>query len=84
MKQYFKERRALRTETTFNDTYDFGVGRGLGDLSYLRTLGQRINARLLQAEQVAHDCGLGEPQFAALVLPGRTPDGQAAPGLKFS
>lgn len=83
IKQYFKGGRALRTETTFNDTYDFGVGRGLRNLSYLRTLGQRINARLLQAEQVAHDCGLGEPQFAALVLPGRTPDGQAAPGLKF-
>ena len=32
---------------------------------------------------MAHDCGLGEPQLAALVLPGRTPDGQPAPGLKF-
>jgi hypothetical protein len=38
---------------------------------------------VLQAERVAHDCGLGEPQLAALVLPGRTPDGQPAPGLKF-
>ena len=28
IKQYFKEERALRTETTFNDTHDFGVGRG--------------------------------------------------------
>jgi hypothetical protein len=27
VKQYFKEGRALRTETTVNDTYDFGVGR---------------------------------------------------------
>jgi len=83
IKQYFKEGRALRTETTFNDTYDFGVGRGLRNLSYLRTLGQRINARLLQAEQVAHDCSLGEPRFADLILPGRTPAGQPAPGLKF-
>jgi hypothetical protein len=83
IKQYFKEGRALRTETTFNDTYDFGVKRGLSNVAYLRTLGQRINTRLLQAERVAHDCGLGEPQFAALILPGRTPDGQPAPGLKF-
>jgi hypothetical protein len=83
IKQYFKEGRALRTETTFNDTYDFGVGRGLKNLSYLRTLGQRINARLLAAERTAHDCGLREPQFAELVLPGRTPAGQPAPGLKF-
>ena len=28
-KQYFKEGRALRTETTINDTRDFGVGRRL-------------------------------------------------------
>ncbi len=27
VKQYFKEGRALRTETTINDTRDFGVGR---------------------------------------------------------
>jgi hypothetical protein len=83
IKQYFKEGRALRTETTFNDTYDFGVKRGLSNFAYLRTLGQRINSRLLATEQVAHDCSLGEPQFAALVLPGRTGDGQPAPGLKF-
>jgi hypothetical protein len=54
-----------------------------GIFADLRTLGQRINARMLQAERVAHDCGLGELQFAYLVLPGRTPDGQPAPGLKF-
>jgi hypothetical protein len=81
--QYFKEGRALRTETTFNDTYDFGVGRGLSNFAYLRTLGQHINTRLLEAERVAHDCGLGEPQFAQLVLPAKTPDGQPAPGLQF-
>jgi hypothetical protein len=83
IKQYFKEGRALRTETTVNDSYDFGIGRGLSNFAYLRTLGQRINTRLLAAERVAHDCGLGEPQFAELVLPGRTPAGQSAPGLKF-
>ncbi len=83
IKPYVKEGRALRTETPCNDTYDFGVKRGLSNFAYLRTLGQRINPRLLTAERVAHDCGLGEPQFAELVLPGRTPDGQPAPGLKF-
>jgi hypothetical protein len=83
IKQYFKEGRALRTETTFNDTYDFGVKRGLSNFAYLRTLGQRINSRLLATERVAHDCGLGEPQFADLILPSRTPNGQPAPGLKF-
>ncbi len=83
IKQYFKEERALRTETTFNDTYDFGVGRGLSNFCYLRTLGQHINSRLLDTEQTAHDCGLAEAQLADLVLPGHTADGQSAPGLKF-
>ncbi len=83
IKQYFKEERALRTETTFNDPYDFGVGRGLRNFASLRTLGQRMNTRLLQIERTAHDCGLAAGQLAALILPGRTPDGQPTPGLKF-
>ena len=83
IKQYFKEERALRTETTFNDTYDFGVGRGLRNFSYLRTLGQRINGRLLEAERAAHDCGLAAANLAELVLPTQTTEGQPAPGLKF-
>ena len=83
IKQYFKEGRALRTETTFNDTYDFGVGRGLTNFDALRTLGQHINSRLLEAEQMAHDCGLAAAQLADLVLPTQTSAGQPAPGLKF-
>jgi hypothetical protein len=83
VKQYFKEERALRTETTFNDTYDVGVGRRLANLSYLRTLGTHINRRLLELQRVAHDCGLAPAQLADLVLPTQTPDGQPAPALKF-
>ena len=83
VKQYFKEERALRTDTTINDAYDFGVGRGLKNFDYLRTLGQHINARLLEIQQVSHDCGLSQAQLAELVLPGKTPDGQPAPALKY-
>lgn len=83
IKQYFKEERALRTETTFNDTYDFGVGRGLRNFGYLRTLGQHINRRLLEAEQTAHDCGLAAAHLAELVQPTQTAAGQPAPALKF-
>ena len=35
IKQYHKEGRALRTETVINDTYDFDVGRRLGNLDGL-------------------------------------------------
>jgi hypothetical protein len=83
IKQYFKEERALRTETTFNGTYDFRVGRGLRNFSYLQTLGQHINTRLLDTERAAHDCGLAEAQLADLVMPGATSTGQPAPALKF-
>lgn len=83
IKQYFKEGRALRTETTFNDTYDVGVKRSLSNFAYLRTIGQNINSRLLQLERTAHDCGLSDANLAQLVLPSRTPEGQPAPGLKF-
>jgi hypothetical protein len=83
IKQYFKEERALRTETTFNDTYDFGVGRRLSNLSYLRTLGDHINRRVLETEALAHDCGLATAQLADLVQPTQTADGLAAPALKF-
>jgi hypothetical protein len=83
IKQYFKEERALRTETTFNDTYDFGINRGLSNLRYLRTLGDHINRRVLETERLAHDCGLAPAQLADLVQPTRTPTGQPAPALKF-
>ena len=36
IKQYHKEGRALRTETTINDTGDFGIGRRLCNLPALR------------------------------------------------
>ncbi len=83
IKQYFKEERALRTETTFNDTYDFGIGRRLSNLGYLRTLGDHINRRVLETESLAHDCGLAPAQLADLVQPTQTQDGQPAPALKF-
>jgi hypothetical protein len=83
IKQYFKEERALRTETTFNDTYDFAVGRRLSNLSYLRTLGDHINRRVLDTERLAHDCALAPTRLAELVQPTHTPDGQPAPALKL-
>jgi len=83
VKQYFKEGRALRTETTFNDPRDVGVNKGLSNFAYLRTIGQRINTRLLELERVAHDCGLAAAHLADVTQPSRTPEGQPAPGLRF-
>ena len=39
IKQYLKENRALRTETTINNTYDFGIGRKPRNLLMLLEVG---------------------------------------------
>jgi hypothetical protein len=83
IKQYFKRGRALRTETTFNNTYDFRIGRGLSNFAHLRTVGRRINWRLLHLERTAHDCGLSQAKLSALTAPSRTAQGQPAPALKL-
>jgi hypothetical protein len=56
IKQYHKDGQALRTETTINDTHDFGVGRLLHNLAELRRIGFAANRRMLEIEQISHDC----------------------------
>jgi hypothetical protein len=83
VKQYFKENRALRTETTINNPHDFGVNKGLRNWDYLRQLGTAINRRLLETERVSQDCLLSSESFARVSEPTTTPTGQRAPGLRF-
>jgi hypothetical protein len=83
IKQYHKENRALRTETTINNTYDFGVGRRLHNLPKLREIGFAANRRLLEVERLSHDCMVSEDTFQAVngpVAAGR----QRASGLRFA
>ena len=60
IKQYHKEGRALRTETTINNTRDFGIGKLLKNLPELRQVGFQANRRLLDVQTVSHDCSIGE------------------------
>jgi hypothetical protein len=85
VKQYFKEGRALRTETTVNDTRDFGVGRLLTHANWqaLLQLGHEINERLLDAQLQACACAPDATTLARVVLPSRDPDGLPAPALRF-
>ncbi len=83
VKQYFKEGRALRTETTINDAYDFGVGRWLTNFSTLQTIGRELNSRLLEQECLTHSGGMDREAFAELLAPARTPAGQPIPALRF-
>jgi hypothetical protein len=82
IKQYHKEGRGLRTETTVNDTYDFGVGRRLCNLPALREIGFSANRRLLEAQTLSHDCAIGAERFAAVIRP-QVQDGQRASALPF-
>src|SRR6185295_14942317 len=83
IKQYHKESRALRTETTINNTYDFGVGRRLCNLPALRAIGFAANRRLLEVERLSHDCVLAEDTFQAVNGP-VTQGRQRASGLRFA
>jgi hypothetical protein len=82
IKQYFKEGRALRTETTINDTYDFAIGRRLSNLPALRAIGFSANRRLLDVQTLSHDCTLGEDRFNTVIRP-TVQDGQRASALVF-
>ena len=82
IKQYHKEGRALRTETTINDTRDFGIGKRLTNLPALRQVGFGANRRLLDVQRVSHDCHLGADAFAQVTHP-ITVDGQRAAALRF-
>src|SRR5262249_48730158 len=82
LKQYHKEGRALRTETTINDTRDFRIGKRLKNLPALREVGFRANRRLLDVETISHDCAVGEELFRRLTQP-REVDGQRASALRY-
>ena len=56
IKQYHKKGRALRTETTINDTRDFNIGKRLHNLPALREVGFKANRRLLDVQRISHDC----------------------------
>jgi hypothetical protein len=83
VKQYFKENRALRTETTINNTRDFYVGKDISNLPFLQQLGRQINRRLLDAQRISYDCVLSAQSLGRIVQPTVTDDGQRAPALRL-
>jgi hypothetical protein len=82
IKQYFKQQRAIRTETTVNNTRDFGIGRKIENLSALRKMAFNANRRLLDVQQLDHDPAVGQEEFDQLSRP-TTVHGQRVSGLKF-
>lgn len=82
VKQYFKEERALRTETTINDPTDFQSRKGLDTLGHLRDVGQQVNQQVLTVERLSHDCSLDQNALAQLQTP-RQQGTQRIPALRF-
>ena len=83
VKQYHKEGRALRTETTINDSWDFDIGKRLGNLPALREIGFSANRRLLGVQRLDHDPIAGTQQLHTLTDPVVTATGTRVPGLKL-
>jgi hypothetical protein len=81
IKQYHKEGRALRTETTINDTRDFSIGKRLTNLPALREVGFSASRRLLRLERLSHDPITGAEAITAITGPVLTSGGTRIPGL---
>lgn len=82
IKQYHKQGRGLRTETTVNNTRDFGIGKRLVNLAALRQVGFQANRRLLDVQRISHNCAIGEDLLAKLARP-TTVDGQRVAALRI-
>ncbi len=83
IKQYHKEGKALRTETTINDTRDFGIGKRLHNLPALRAAGFTATRRLLDAEKLSHDPADGQAAIAQLTAPLITATGTRVAALRL-
>ncbi len=85
LKQYFKEGKALRTETVICDTNDFGIGRRVCSKNWtaLRQVGESANRRLCDAEAADAQPAPDVATFSQVTQPSKTQDGLYAPGLRF-
>lgn len=84
IKQYHKLGRALRTETTINDTWDFRIGRRLTNLPALRQIGFTANRRLLGVQRLSHDPADGAAALAQVTEPVHTDTGARVAGLRLT
>ena len=83
VKQYHKEGRALRTETTINDPRDFQIGKRLTNLPALREVGFSANRRLLGVQRLSHNPIRAAEAFTAVHEPITTNTGQRIAGLRL-
>jgi hypothetical protein len=83
VKQYLKEGRALRTETTVNQPRDLGIGKELTNLAALAEAGYSASRRLLNAECISHDPAAGTAALEMLTSPVISTTCTRVPGMRF-
>jgi hypothetical protein len=81
--QYLKEGRALRTETTFNQPRDLGIGKELTNLAAMAKAGYAASRRLLDAECISHDPAAGTAALETLTNPVISTTCTRVPGMRF-
>jgi hypothetical protein len=84
IKQYHKEGKALRTETTINDTRDFGIGKRLQNLPALRAAGFAAARRLLDVQKISHDPADGHDAITQTCQPITTQAGTRVAGMRLA
>jgi len=82
VKQYLKDRRALRIETVINKPSDLGVLARLHHLPDLINKARAINQRLLMIEQAGQSCAIGSALFERIHQPYQR-EGQRTGALRF-
>jgi hypothetical protein len=84
IKQYHKEGKALRTETTINDPTDFSIGKRLTNLPALREIGTHANRRLLGIQRLSYDPITGADALATITGAVTTATGARIPALRLA
>jgi hypothetical protein len=84
IKQYHKEGKALRTETTINNTGDFSIGKQLTNLPALREIGFSANRRLLHVQRLSHDPITGTDALDTITGAVTTATGTRIPALRLA
>ena len=83
IKQYVRDHLILRTEAATNNVTDYGVRKGVDNLSVLRGTLSAINDNYLNVQQDIVETFIDRGQLRRLAQPTITPTGKRIPGLKL-
>ena len=83
VKQYLKEGRAIRAETTLNQPRDLGIGKELTNLAAMAKAGYTASRRLADAECISHDPAAGAAALEMLTSPVISTTCTRVPGMRF-